>query len=426
MLFYGVYAIEDASGRQEFSYGRMGEVVKNIRTFALPNEQNTYTFAMSFKYDSWNRILSTNYPDGEHVRYWKGYTKHYYAGSERVIGVLFDAHEFRLDKLYFYKNAESGKMDRYFYHPDHLGSSSWITDNTGRPIQHLHYLPFGEDWVDQRNSSWNAPYTFSGKEKDVETGYGYFGARYYDSGLSIWLSVDPMSDKYPSMSPYNYCANNPVILVDPDGREIGDYFDIFGVKIGWDGKDDGKQYVVADQSEATTVMQNGIAGQITENVESAMELPSLSNREAMFKHVSDGDKNNPNAESGGVWGLKADSSIPMSDWSQEIRLAAQGPTGNPCNKDEILTIDYNTADLNWFKPLGTFHAHGSGVCERDGLGWEQNPHQVDLLNAISNARNKGMTGTNFVFAMRDKNVHLYNSKGYQTTISFSTFLNLGK
>ncbi|MBP1672525.1 MAG: type secretion protein Rhs [Bacteroidetes bacterium] len=78
------------------------------------------------------------------------------------------------------------------------------------------------NWVDQRNSSWNTPYTFSGKEKDVETGYGYFGARYYDSGLSIWLSIDPMSDNYPSMSPYNYCVNNPVILVDPDGREIGE------------------------------------------------------------------------------------------------------------------------------------------------------------------------------------------------------------
>ncbi|MDX9697645.1 MAG: RHS repeat-associated core domain-containing protein [Bacteroidales bacterium] len=106
----------------------------------------------------------------------------------------------------------------YFYHPDHLGSSSWITDGSGQAIQHLHYLPFGEDWVDQRNSSWNAPYTFSGKEKDVETGYGYFGARYYDSGLSIWLSVDPMSDKYPNMSPYNYCANNPVKLIDPNGE----------------------------------------------------------------------------------------------------------------------------------------------------------------------------------------------------------------
>ena len=81
----------------------------------------------------------------------------------------------------------------------------------------------------QRTTSWNAPYTFSGKEKDVETGYGYFGARYYDSGLSIWLSVDPMSDKYPSMSPYNYCANNPVILVDPDGNEIIPY----GLLVHW-------------------------------------------------------------------------------------------------------------------------------------------------------------------------------------------------
>ena len=80
----------------------------------------------------------------------------------------------------------------------------------------------------QRNSSWSAPYTFSGKEKDVETGYGYFGARYFDSGLSIWLSVDPMSDKYPSMSPYNYCANNLVVLVDSDGREFNPIFRLDG------------------------------------------------------------------------------------------------------------------------------------------------------------------------------------------------------
>ena len=43
--------------------------------------------------------------------------------------------------------------------------------------------------------------------------------RHYNSALSIWLSVDPMSDKYPGVSPYTYCANNPVRLVDPDGRD---------------------------------------------------------------------------------------------------------------------------------------------------------------------------------------------------------------
>ena len=62
-------------------------------------------------------------------------------------------------------------------------------------------------------------YTFSAKEKDSETGLSYFGSRYYSSDLSVWLSVDPMSDKYPSLSPYVYCANNPVKLVDPDGEE---------------------------------------------------------------------------------------------------------------------------------------------------------------------------------------------------------------
>ena len=63
-------------------------------------------------------------------------------------------------------------------------------------------------------------HTFSAKEKDTETGLSYFGARYYSSDLSIWLSVDPQSDKYPSFSPYVYCANNSIKLVDPNGEDI--------------------------------------------------------------------------------------------------------------------------------------------------------------------------------------------------------------
>ena len=69
----------------------------------------------------------------------------------------------------------------------------------------------------------------SGKEKDTETGYHYFGARYYNSDLSLWLSVDPMSDKYPSLSPYNYCAWNPMKLVDPDGATPRIYVETKGV-----------------------------------------------------------------------------------------------------------------------------------------------------------------------------------------------------
>ena len=61
---------------------------------------------------------------------------------------------------------------------------------------------------------------FTGKETDCETGYSYFGARYYDPTLlTSWTAVDPMADKYPSLSPYNYCAWNPMKLVDPNGKE---------------------------------------------------------------------------------------------------------------------------------------------------------------------------------------------------------------
>jgi RHS repeat-associated protein len=113
--------------------------------------------------------------------------------------------------------------------------SSFFTDGGGLATQHLQYtrtelvecVPFGEDfgWSlspfeghQQNTAAYYTPYTFSGKERDMETGLSYFGARYYDAGLSIWLSVDPMSDKQPALSSYHYCAWNPIILKDPDGR----------------------------------------------------------------------------------------------------------------------------------------------------------------------------------------------------------------
>ena len=71
----------------------------------------------------------------------------------------------------------------------------------------------------------NSTYTFSAKERDPETGLSYFGSRYYNSDLSVWLSVDPMTAKYPSLSPYTYCANNPVRCVDPNGEDYTNFED---------------------------------------------------------------------------------------------------------------------------------------------------------------------------------------------------------
>ena len=84
--------------------------------------------------------------------------------------------------------------------------------------QHIPKLPYGETFFERRDH-WNTPYKFNAKELDRETGLYYYGARYYTPEVSIWLSVDPLADKYPSMSAFMYCAGNPVVLVDINGME---------------------------------------------------------------------------------------------------------------------------------------------------------------------------------------------------------------
>ena len=109
---------------------------------------------------------------------------------------------------------------QFYYHPDHLGSSSYITNLDGEVTQHIEYLPFGEVFVEERNKTWNTPYLFNAKEFDEETGMYYYGARYYDPRLSLWMSTDPLQEKYQNISTYCYAANNPIKFIDTDGRKL--------------------------------------------------------------------------------------------------------------------------------------------------------------------------------------------------------------
>ena len=117
-------------------------------------------------------------------------------------------------------DPEYPASDIYYYHSDHLGSASWITNSSGEPVQYIHYMPYGELWKNQQRTPYNERFKFTGKERDEETGYDYFGARYYASSLPLWLSVDPLADKYPYISPYAYCNWNPVKNIDPDGKWV--------------------------------------------------------------------------------------------------------------------------------------------------------------------------------------------------------------
>ena len=128
----------------------------------------------------------------------------------------------------------------YFFHRDHSGSTALVTDSLGNVDQRIEYTPDGSAFFQNVTGSYRTPYRFNAKEYDDDTELYYFGARYYDKNLGIWISPDPLAEGYPGVSPYAYCHGNPLSRVDNDG--MGDYY-INGLWIGNDGKLDGKVYM---------------------------------------------------------------------------------------------------------------------------------------------------------------------------------------
>jgi RHS repeat-associated protein len=154
------------------------------------------------------------------------YTKHIYIGPRRIAYAGSDddyvnGQGFCCDDATGLRAGnDNPELYQYYYHSDHLGSTSLITDLDGNIVQHVDYVPFGEVFIEERNNKWNTPYLFNAKELDEETGLYYYGARYYDPRVSLWLVADPMQEKYPNISTYAYCVLNPVRFVDPDGKDI--------------------------------------------------------------------------------------------------------------------------------------------------------------------------------------------------------------
>ena len=119
---------------------------------------------------------------------------------------------------YGYIPNDTTKEETFFYHSDHLGSTSYITDDHANITQYDAYLPYGELLVDEHSSSEDLPYKFNGKQFDEETGLYYYGARYMNPVTSLWYGVDPLAEKYLMTGAYVYCGDNPIVLKDPDGR----------------------------------------------------------------------------------------------------------------------------------------------------------------------------------------------------------------
>jgi len=241
-------------GKRSFSYDNNGNQTGwthdqngTRRTIIWDEENRIQSIAdnghtKTYKYDDAGQRVIKRGPHGETV-YVNPYfvirngsvgTKHVFAGTTRLVSKMM-----KQDAPGANPNGKTPlEKDLYFYHPDHLGSTNYVTDTNGKLYQHLEYFPFGETWVEQGSDTQRIPYLFTSKELDEETGLYYFGARYYDPRTSVWQSADPILGAYLGTSPsklinqgvfksknislFSYSFLNPVVYKDPDGKSPGD------------------------------------------------------------------------------------------------------------------------------------------------------------------------------------------------------------
>jgi len=476
--------ISAAGSMQHYLYDASGERIMKARSLSTQIYINGTLVDNSISMDNY-----TTYPSGFIVVDPNGiYSKHYYIGTQRIasrIGdgtaSIFDSKSKDMPELkrlqqedmmyYFAKkgvksiefakyevpnlkaisdtsggeltsngggNVAPPKISIYYYHPDHLGTNTMVTDMVGNIYQYFLNLPFGETMAEQLSSGYfQSPYKFNGKEQDPETGLYYYGARYYDPMTSLWLSVDPLCDRKPYQSSLIYCSNNPIVYIDPDGKFDGDFYSQKGRKLGQDGIDDKKIFVVTNQKDVRKIKTNSKNGENTQvsDVHSAIELPSSFFRAAMHDAVN--RSNDPNSEVGDIIGGFHEEGGIFGDYKGQEKVipAKPGNASDPAvNKTAEIDVYSGEDSYNYLKNVyGTFHVHPRGT--NRGAYFEQQPSSFindkgELVGDIPNAqalisRPRPVTGNHYVLGAGDNTVYIYNGKGTIATFPLDKFVSIG-
>lgn len=182
-----------------------------------------------------------------------------YEVVDYLLGGALTLRNGRIDKYQFEEGYCRAEKDSYYasrdnftfcyYAQDHLGNIRQVREangSKGEVIQTMNYYPFGAELCDGKTKDYNQKHKYNGKEFDNMHGlnsYDY-GARQYNPATLRWDRIDPLAEKYYNVSPYNYCHNNPIMRVDPDGK--ADFFNTNGRFLYSDKTNDHNIYIKTD------------------------------------------------------------------------------------------------------------------------------------------------------------------------------------
>jgi len=242
LVFYGYNSIGNILTNEDFGFGTYQYTVKPHAVTSANGVAYAYDACgnmtsrgnQTLVYDAQNRLIqvtATNdsvtfaYDDGG-KRLWRSGTN----GFAMWIGSVF---EINTSNIMYHIMANNRRIATfqsactttngifYYYHSDHLGSASVLTDRSGNEVQHYEYTPFGSAGFTENSSAFPISNRYTDKTYDYETGLYYYGSRYYDPQLGRFIQADPTVPGIGGsqiLNRYSYTLNNPLELVDPDGN----------------------------------------------------------------------------------------------------------------------------------------------------------------------------------------------------------------
>ena len=201
----------------EYAYDANGNLTKDLNRNISGIQYNFLNLPGKVTFGDGSTIEYVYAADGTKLR-----TKHVINGATTTTDYCGNVvYENGVQKLLLTEEGYVTLADKQYHYflKDHQGNNRMVVNASGTVEETNHYYPFGGLFASSGNAQ---PYKYNGKELDTENGLNWYdyGARMYDPALGRFTTMDRFADKYSSMSPYQYGANNPAVNIDINGDSI--------------------------------------------------------------------------------------------------------------------------------------------------------------------------------------------------------------